>query len=465
MIARTNPTTPMVAGKAQRIELSGAGGIRPEKKDYGYRFTKVKDARGREVDGLWERNGRFYYQISVPGKNCSKIPLKDELGNPVETVAQAVTAKHELRRTKRVGEFVAPKRAPSLADFVAHYVSWLQQINKKSWKTVQQEKSALKGWVKFMGELRLSQITKQHINSYMLERKQQQSDICNRTLNLDVLILSNCLKFAREEGYFHHRLPTEGWKRFEYRAPKRELVTKEQIDRLCAVALEKQADGAPRFRNGELFVDYIRFMQYSGARKTSALATLWEDVSFERRQVHLRKTKYDKKDVVVDFNPELEALLKDVHARRLPDSESMFPSPRNDGAGGSLTSLQKTLEEVRNAAGLPNFTFHLLRHYFISWCVMSGVDILTIARWVGHGDGGLLIGKVYSHLSSEHTQAAGKKVIFGLTAASREEGESATMVDLAKISAADLIQMFQQLQSNREQRPQVDTGRGGSTNS
>jgi hypothetical protein len=34
------------------------------------------------------------------------------------------------------------------------------------------------------------------------------------------------------------------------------------------------------------------------------------------------------------------------------------------------------------------------------------------------------------------------------------------MVDLAKISAADLIQLFQQLQSNREQRLQVDSSRG-----
>ena len=30
-------------------------------------FTKAKDSRGREVEGLWKRNARFYCQFSVPG--------------------------------------------------------------------------------------------------------------------------------------------------------------------------------------------------------------------------------------------------------------------------------------------------------------------------------------------------------------------------------------------------------------
>ena len=44
-------------------------------------------------------------------------------------------------------------------------------------------------------------------------------------------------------------------------------------------------------------------------------------------------------------------------------------------------------------------TFQYFRHYFISHCVMAGVDFMTIAKWVGHLDGGVLIGKLYGHLS------------------------------------------------------------------
>jgi len=59
--------------------------------------------------------------------------------------------------------------------------------------------------------------------------------------------------------------------------------------------------------------------------------------------------------------------------------------------------------------------FHDCRHHFISYAVMSGIDFMTIARWVGHKDGGILIGKVYGHLSNEHAQAQAPRLNFGPT--------------------------------------------------
>src|ERR1035438_3815205 len=66
---------------------------------------------------------------------------------------------------------------------------------------------------------------------------------------------------------------------------------------------------------------------------------------------------------------------------------------------------------------LPNhlqiFGFHDCRHYFISYAVMSGIDFMTIARWVGHKDSGILIGKVYGHLINEHAQLQATRMNFG----------------------------------------------------
>jgi hypothetical protein len=45
---------------------------------------------------------------------------------------------------------------------------------------------------------------------------------------------------------------------------------------------------------------------------------------------------------------------------------------------------------------------------------MSGIDYMTIAKWVGHQDGGVLIGKVYGHLSNEHAQLQAQRLSFGL---------------------------------------------------
>jgi integrase len=121
----------------------------------------------------------------------------------------------------------------------------------------------------------------------------------------------------------------------------------------------------------------------------------------------------NRKARVVDFNDVLEKHLKAMDTRRAPDSQWLFPSPQRGKDDKPAKSFVETMRLVRTAAGIKQFGFHDLRHYFISYCVMSGIDFMTIARWVGHQDGGVLIGKVYGHLSNEHAKRQATKVNFG----------------------------------------------------
>ena len=45
-------------------------------------------------------------------------------------------------------------------------------------------------------------------------------------------------------------------------------------------------------------------------------------------------------------------------------------------------------------------------------CIMAGLDFMTIASWLGHSDGGILVGKVYGHLADTHKKAAAQKLSF-----------------------------------------------------
>jgi integrase len=121
----------------------------------------------------------------------------------------------------------------------------------------------------------------------------------------------------------------------------------------------------------------------------------------------------NRKSRVVDFNAQLEEHLQAMQGRRAPDSEWLFPSPQRGAHDLAAKSFVETMRLVRTAAGLRRFGFHDLRHYFISYCVMAGIDYMTIAKWVGHQDGGVLIGKVYGHLSNEHAQRQAQRLNFG----------------------------------------------------
>src|SRR5207253_4778800 len=110
-----------------------------------------------------------------------------------------------------------------------------------------------------------------------------------------------------------------------------------------------------------------------------------------------------------------ESHLREMFKRRAPDSKWLFPSPQRGDRDQRALTFRESLRLARKAAGLDKFGFHDCRHHFISFAVMSGIDFMTIARWVGHKDGGVLIGKVYGHLHNEHTKAQAAKLTFGPT--------------------------------------------------
>jgi integrase len=61
---------------------------------------------------------------------------------------------------------------------------------------------------------------------------------------------------------------------------------------------------------------------------------------------------------------------------------------------------------------IKRFTHHGLRHLFTTRAIESGVDVPTVAKWLGHKDGGALLMKTYSHLLQEHSQAMAAKLNF-----------------------------------------------------
>jgi integrase len=182
---------------------------------------------------------------------------------------------------------------------------------------------------------------------------------------------------------------------------KRPLLAPSDIGRLLAACRPGVT------QNAALMSCYLRFLALTGSREREALAVRWQDVDFKNAQVTVGAdgTAKNARHRSINFSQELGALLAEMHADRPPDSQFLFPSPQRRGAEDTpARSLRGSLHRVRTAAGLPRIAFHDFRHFFASQCVMAGIDFMTIASWLGHQDGGVLVGKIYGHLTDRHRE-------------------------------------------------------------
>jgi integrase len=374
-------------------------------------YQKVLDGRKQPIRGLWIRNGNYYARIAVTDPGTGQKEVRRIRMEEVQTEAQA---RAELRRlmTKRENQTLpALRRAPTFESYVETYFQYLAQVkDAKRPATVQKERTILRLWSEHMGKTRLNHINRAMINAFIAKR--QGAGMSARTVNLDVIGLRNLLKKAIDDGWIK-QLPTENLRPLKGTTKKRGLITATDIEKVCAAAVSILDDGKAVSKNGRELADYLKVMAYAGSRRNETLRLKWSDVDWERKQITIGSDGLAKNHEhrVVDFNPTLEALLTEMKGRRAPDSQYLFPSPQRGAKDIPTRTFMESLKAARKAAGI-TLQFHDCRHFFISMAVMSGIDFMTIARWVGHKDGGVLIGKVYGHLSNEHAQLQATRLVF-----------------------------------------------------
>lgn len=293
---------------------------------------------------------------------------------------------------------------PTFADYRTHYL----RNATKSLHSMDNERSFLREWESYFGsDMRLDKITEPAIREHLTRLRTQTSVRTGAILsphsrNLRLYALRSMLRMA-----FHDKRIA----RFPFTGIKKEKHTPEKKDIPAVADIEKYVETAivecPK--SGKQFADYLHLLMFSGARETEALSLQWGDIYFGKRQMQFhRNTKFGKARWL-DFNPKLEALLKDMEGRRDKSTDWLFPSPRPNQQGGRIINFRRTLEKVREIVGV-YLSDHYLRHYFTSQAVMAEVDRIVLAKWLGHEDGGKLIAKVYGHLSNKYEQDQAKKL-------------------------------------------------------
>src|SRR5277367_2994896 len=117
-------------------------------------YSKVMDKRKRPIRGLWERNGRYYAQLTVEDqitgiKRVRRVPMEG-----VSTDAQAVAKLQELLTQRRKGALPVLKRTPLFADYAKQYFDYYEKVkDAKRESTIYTERIIINHWIEHLGHL------------------------------------------------------------------------------------------------------------------------------------------------------------------------------------------------------------------------------------------------------------------------------------------------------------------------
>ena len=233
--------------------------------------------------------------------------------------------------------------------------------------------------------------------------------LANRSVNLELNMLRCIFRFAVECGYAREN-PAKSVRTL--REPRHDhwIPSPEELDRFVAEA--------EKTYSGKVLATWIRFMAYTGMRPREALFIEWTDIDFDRQQIVIKPKPGNPlksgKARHVELHHELKAILlawreewrktfairADRHPEEVtPPHDWVFYNPRKQLERAD--SFNTCFDTIRRRSNLPQLTPYTLRHFFVSYCVMNGIDFLTIARWVGHASTHM-IEQVYGHLTPEY---------------------------------------------------------------
>ena len=334
----------------------------------------------------------------------------------------------ELIASEAAGSYVEPSKT-TVGEFVASRIDQWEASSAISARTAQRYRQLLHNQIKpalgakMLQKLRAIDIENWHTALRSGGRADGNGGVAPRTIGHAHRVLGKALRDAA----------------------KNDLVTKN----VCKM------EPAPKVDEEETFIVpdvptlvatlpgsrlYVQAMTalFTGMRLGEVLALRWSRIDLDRKVAQVRealeitkangirfKTPKSKAgarditlpDILVEVlrghrKAQLELRMK-LGLGRLPDDALLFAGI--DGRPMSPNSISSAWADYAKAVGIPEVTFHALRHTHASQLIDAGVDIVTISRRLGHAKPDITL-RVYSHLFQKDDGKASAAINAAFTA-------------------------------------------------
>ncbi len=240
-----------------------------------------------------------------------------------------------------------------------------------------------------------SQLNSKFFEDYQAYRKKKGA--ANKTINIELICLKAMFYLGMRWGYLKEN-PVKGIKDLKEEANKKPRF------------LSKEESKALLENCGEWLYPIFYTFLHTGMRKSELENLTWSDVDFQRKKIKIRykddwSPKTSEREIPI-HNGLMEVL---VNQKQKADTCPYVFHRKGEKVDPNY--LRKQLMRISTEHGFSDVTkIHTLRHTFASHLIMSGVDLPTVKKLLGHAD--IETTMVYSHLADEHVDKAVEKLNF-----------------------------------------------------
>ena len=338
---------------------------------------------------VFKRGKNWYADFVVGGKRKMK-----SFGQH-KKMAELFLKDVELKLLR--GELKLVDDTVTFKDFLRRYVEYSRLSKSRS--TFRADTSRWKRLSRFLEEkgiVRLRGITSELMEEYKSSTLQTSS---KATFNHDLELIKAMLNKAVEWRCLNDHPLKHFQKLKNDNAREVRYLTVEEIDKLLAIA-------------DPFMQKVVRILLNTGMRRGELFFLEWEDIDFQNKLIKVQskpETGFHPKSYKsrsIPMNADVEKILMDLPQR----GKYIFDNGQNQPLHADIW-YWRHLNEILKRAGIRNASLHTLRHTFASYLVMSGVDLRTVQKLMGHST--IKVTERYSHLSPDHRTRAVQVLRFG----------------------------------------------------